>query len=764
MQIRSIIVAALAMLFAAGAARANIYQWAWVNPSDETQGVYQTTTLCPGGAGASAAPSAYLYGLNLAQAYLVNANLTGANLSNAVLANADMTGATLSNASLSGANIAGANLSGTTSQGNYSGFTSAQLAATASYKSKTLAGTNFSNNVFAGYSPSEGWNFAGQDLTNANFSNCTLSTDSGSTGNDANFTGAIVKGANFSVPTFENNPGGLCINLAQLYSTASYVSGDLRGINLSGCMLEGANLAGQNLSGANLSGTDLRTSWASSPAIATSLTGANLNGAVVNGAHFGGSNLTPQQFYSTASYASKDIRGVDFSAFSLAGWDLSNQKVNGVNFAGTNLTTAQFYSTASYQSGDISGVGFLYNDLTGWDFAGQNVSGCCFADAIFTSAQLYSTASYKNKDISGVDLSGLDLAGWDFMGQIIKGAKFDAPAAGEAALSQSQLYSTASYQAKDLGAIGFAGNDLTGWNFTGQSLNTAAFTAAALNGTNFNGADLSNALFLYAKLTNADLRCATFVTNNGVPVTPWSGGGQADAFMQASVVGVDFRGTCVAAVSDLVGATCRYPILADGTVPGLTMNAGDTFIIRNDPIPITVKSSMSMASGSTLQLQLDGSAWGSTISFASGVTPALGGTLQLTFAPGVNVAQQVGQTFDLFNWTGVTPTGTFIVDGGVDQWDLTHLYTTGVVTLTGGMPGDINGDGLVDVADYNIWAANVGKTGATWSQGDMNGDGLVDVADYNIWAANVGKTASTPEPVTLSLLAFGGSAILRRRK
>ena len=60
------------------------------------------------------------------------------------------------------------------------------------------------------------------------------------------------------------------------------------------------------------------------------------------------------------------------------------------------------------------------------------------------------------------------------------------------------------------------------------------------------------------------------------------------------------------------------------------------------------------------------------------------------------------------------------------------------------IPGNITAlkDGLVDVADYNIWAANVGKTNALWTQGDLNGDGLVDVADYNIWAANVGKTAN----------------------
>jgi hypothetical protein len=57
------------------------------------------------------------------------------------------------------------------------------------------------------------------------------------------------------------------------------------------------------------------------------------------------------------------------------------------------------------------------------------------------------------------------------------------------------------------------------------------------------------------------------------------------------------------------------------------------------------------------------------------------------------------------------------------------------------LAGDLNGDGLVDVADYDIWAANVGQTG--YGLGDANGDGLVDVADYDIWAANVGQTASS---------------------
>jgi hypothetical protein len=79
------------------------------------------------------------------------------------------------------------------------------------------------------------------------------------------------------------------------------------------------------------------------------------------------------------------------------------------------------------------------------------------------------------------------------------------------------------------------------------------------------------------------------------------------------------------------------------------------------------------------------------------------------------------------------------------------------------IPGDANCDGLVDVADYDIWAANVGATNATWSHGDFNGDGLVDVADYDIWAANVGQTSGAPEPTTIALLALGALALARRK-
>jgi hypothetical protein len=55
------------------------------------------------------------------------------------------------------------------------------------------------------------------------------------------------------------------------------------------------------------------------------------------------------------------------------------------------------------------------------------------------------------------------------------------------------------------------------------------------------------------------------------------------------------------------------------------------------------------------------------------------------------------------------------------------------------IPGDSNGDGLVDVGDLGILAANYGGTGKAWVQGDFNNDGVVDVGDLGILAAHYGE-------------------------
>jgi hypothetical protein len=67
-------------------------------------------------------------------------------------------------------------------------------------------------------------------------------------------------------------------------------------------------------------------------------------------------------------------------------------------------------------------------------------------------------------------------------------------------------------------------------------------------------------------------------------------------------------------------------------------------------------------------------------------------------------------------------------------------FTAGTVYL--GVPGDLNGDGTVDIYDAILLAAAYGSTPGTpnWNpNADINGDGIVDIYDAIILAGNFGQ-------------------------
>ena len=105
------------------------------------------------------------------------------------------------------------------------------------------------------------------------------------------------------------------------------------------------------------------------------------------------------------------------------------------------------------------------------------------------------------------------------------------------------------------------------------------------------------------------------------------------------------------------------------------------------------------------------------------------------------------------NWVRVAvPEGT---------WETRYLTPT--------LPGDANGDGMVNEADSRILAENWGRTGLTWGHGDFDRDGRVGPTDAAIlaanWGQNVGETASTvPEPGLFVLMASLLPLVLRRRR
>jgi len=68
------------------------------------------------------------------------------------------------------------------------------------------------------------------------------------------------------------------------------------------------------------------------------------------------------------------------------------------------------------------------------------------------------------------------------------------------------------------------------------------------------------------------------------------------------------------------------------------------------------------------------------------------------------------------------------------------------VRLICSIPGDSSGDGVVNVADFNIMAASFGTAGnPRFRSGDCNGDGTVNVIDFNLLAGNFG--AACPSSV-----------------
>jgi uncharacterized protein YjbI with pentapeptide repeats len=519
------------------------------------------------------------------------------------------------------------------------------------FNSLDLTGANFSSSWL------DDSQFPAAILKNANLSGTNLTDASLSHSNltNANLSGAVVTGAQFVRTT----SGGF--TKEQLYSTASHQQRDLSGINLFGNDLTGWDFSGQDLTGAEFG--------------ASQLSSANLSGAVITGVRFDSTTsggFTQEQLYSTASYQQKNLRDIDLTSNNLTGWDFSGQDLTGAYFYYSMLTNA-----------DLSGANLtyaqLYNSvtLTNANLAGAIVTGAAlYGTHSFTREHLYSTASYQQKNLRAIGLSGIDLAGWDFSGQDLTGASLTGSRLTNANLSganltnarmgsspygevadttltnanlagaivaganlyntpsftREHLYSTASYQQRNLRRIRLGYNNLTGWDFSGQDLTGASFISSRLTNTNFSFADLRGAL---------------------MPSEPIQ--------------------------------LARNTIREFGAINGLHLAAGETLVVRDADIGITVNDSMNIFSGGTLELVLGDADWGSTIAVAANITPDLGGTLRIRFADQANLVSMSGTTFDFFHWPAVLDTNNRFdaieLPPGT-RWDLNQLYLTVTATLT----------------------------------------------------------------------------------
>jgi hypothetical protein len=75
--------------------------------------------------------------------------------------------------------------------------------------------------------------------------------------------------------------------------------------------------------------------------------------------------------------------------------------------------------------------------------------------------------------------------------------------------------------------------------------------------------------------------------------------------------------------------------------------------------------------------------------------------------------------------------GKFDTMNGIDNKSVAQLSA-----CSGGLLGDLNGNGTVDLPDLNLVLANFGQD---TSVGDINGDCTVNLIDLNLLLANFGN-------------------------
>jgi hypothetical protein len=91
------------------------------------------------------------------------------------------------------------------------------------------------------------------------------------------------------------------------------------------------------------------------------------------------------------------------------------------------------------------------------------------------------------------------------------------------------------------------------------------------------------------------------------------------------------------------------------------------------------------------------------------------------------------------------------------------------------VPGDVTGDRIVDINDYNIIKGHFGTSVASRTLGDVTGDGVVNLADFAQWKGNFpfpgsgggSFTGTVPEPASVVMMVLAlplGWGMLRLRK
>ncbi len=231
-----------------------------------------------------------------------------------------------------------------------------------------------------------------------------------------------------------------------------------------------------------------------------------------------------------------------------------------------------------------------------------------------------------------------------------------------------------------------------------------------------------------------------------------------------------------------VGATIDGPVVNNsavtivGTVDfnGLVSGPGDFFGPGTanfnggmspgaSPAEVNFEGSVALADTNSLFIEIGGTMPGSqhdalTVTGMAALDGIVDVALINDFTP------TAGQQFTILSANSITDNGLVLGGPAADSFDLLVGSTSVILeAISAGLPGDYNGDGTVDTADYVLWRRNDGTQEGydEWRDnfGPASGSGYGVTASQN--------TPAVPEPSAFALLfpvAFGAWIARSRRR
>jgi hypothetical protein len=320
------------------------------------------------------------------------------------------------------------------------------------------------------------------------------------------------------------------------------------------------------------------------------------------------------------------------------------------------------------------------------------------------------------------------------------------------------------------GTLQFASGVLT--NLSGSTLTGGSFEADANSTITLPGSITTNAATVTLSGTNSKFDTINpLATNQGVfEINSGRNFTTAGALANSGLVRVGSTSTLT--VSGAISQSATGVLRGNGTVVAPSFQNDGFVSPGTSPGLLTYQGSYMQTATGNLDIEIAGTTPGTEYSvFAVTGAASLAGKLIVDGASvgGVSYTPTIGQMYDVLTATGGV-SGTFsstishwVISGSLVHYSTTYganKVTLQVTSLSALTPGDYNGDGFVDAADYSIWRDTLGSHNPA---ADGNVNGMIDPGDFDIWKLHFGahpgsganSNSAVPEPSSMLLLVVG---------